>query len=161
MSSDQAKLRLKYGELQIEYEGEQAFLRDGFVEMLQQAGEVLGRLPNAPIVHQPAPLGLPEPPPINAQFEAVFSTSLHAHLKAKGADKKQVEKFLATADWLRRRGSNELNTAAVSKALAENQQSKLSNPADCLNQNVAKGFCEKTASGFFITPEGISHLGGE
>jgi hypothetical protein len=46
-------------------------------------------------------------------------------------------------------------------ALAKNHQKRLANAADCLNKNVAKGYCEKTADGFFITPDGLKHLGSE
>jgi hypothetical protein len=53
----------------------------------------------------------------------------------------------------------ELTTSAVAKALKENHQKRLANASDCLNQNTKKGFCEKSGKGFFITPEGLTHLG--
>jgi len=91
---------------------------------------------------------------------SVSTDSLATYLKAKGGDTKQLLRFLATAAWLRRRDSNaELTTGAVAKALTNHQQKGLANPADCLNKNVQKGFCEKTNSGFFITPEGWTSLG--
>lgn len=90
---------------------------------------------------------------------APFTDSLAAHIKAKGGETNQVKRFLATADWLRRKGSATLTTAAVSKALTENHQKKLSNPADCLSKNVTKGFCEKAVGGFYITPDGLKDLG--
>ena len=86
------------------------------------------------------------------------TASLASHIRAKGADGNQTLRFLVTADWLRLRGAS-LSSGAVAKALQENQQSRLANPADCLNKNVAKGFCEKTKDGFFITPEGLFELG--
>ncbi|MGJ8629052.1 MAG: hypothetical protein ACSHXB_18990 [Sulfitobacter sp.] len=52
-----------------------------------------------------------------------------------------------------------MKTAEISKSLKDNQQSKLSNPSECLNKNVGKGFCEKTSEGFFVTPEGWAELG--
>ena len=70
-------------------------------------------------------------------------------------------RFLATAAWLSKRGEQELKTGLVSKALAGNHQKKVSNPAQYLNENVSKGFCEKNAKGFFITPEGWKALGEE
>ena len=94
-----------------------------------------------------------------AATEATFTDSLAAHIKAKGGDTVQVTRFLATADWLRRRGAKALTTAAVSKALQENHQKKRRNPSDCLNLNVTKGSCEKTKDGFFITPSGLKELG--
>jgi hypothetical protein len=66
---------------------------------------------------------------------------------------------LATADWLRQKGVEPLTSGAVAKALAENQQSRLVNPSESLNKNVAKGHCEKTAGGFFVTPDGLVELG--
>ncbi len=50
---------------------------------------------------------------------------------------------MATADWLRLKGETNLKTALVGKALSDNHQKKLGNPADCLNKSVAKGHCEK------------------
>lgn len=47
----------------------------------------------------------------------------------------------------------------VSKALKDNHQKRLGNAADNLNQNIAKGFCEKTDGGFYITPDGLKSLG--
>lgn len=88
-----------------------------------------------------------------------FSGSLAAHLREKEAGNNQVKRFLATADWLRRRGNERPNTAAVVKALSDNQQGRLSNASESLNKNVAKGFCEKAADGFFITPDGLKSLG--
>lgn len=87
------------------------------------------------------------------------SVTLASHIKAKGAESNQNLRFLVTADWLRLRGAKTLNTAAVSKALLDNQQKRLGNPSECLNQNVSKGHCEKTADGFYITPEGLTALG--
>ena len=91
--------------------------------------------------------------------EAKFSTSLASHIKHLGGDKKQVRRFLAAADWLRRKGRGQIAASDVAKALLDNQQSRLANPADCLNKNVAKGFCEKVGKEFFITPEGEKELG--
>jgi hypothetical protein len=84
--------------------------------------------------------------------------SLASFLKAKKASTNQVVKFLATAYWLHKKGENSLTTALVTKALAVNRQSKLTNPAQCLNQNVGKGYCEKKGKGFFITEEGTNSL---
>lgn len=85
--------------------------------------------------------------------------SLASYLRSKGGDTVQNDRFLATAGWLSRRGQKDLTTRAVTTALRENQQKRLGNAADCLNQNVGKGFCEKASGGFFITPEGWAHLG--
>jgi hypothetical protein len=88
-----------------------------------------------------------------------FGTALATYIKEKNADGNQNKRFLVTADWLRRRGQKDLKTALVTKALSDNHQKRLSNPADCLNQNTAKGFTEKRGGSFFITPEGLKELG--
>lgn len=85
--------------------------------------------------------------------------ALVSHIKSYGGESNQTKRFLATADWLRLRGESQLATAKVSKALSDNHQKRLGNPADCLNLNVKKGFCEKQGDGFFITPDGLKDLG--
>lgn len=85
--------------------------------------------------------------------------SLASHIKSKGGESNQTMRFLATADWLRLKGEKSLKTSMIGKALQDNHQKKLANPADCLNKNVAKGFCEKAGETFFITPEGKTALG--
>ncbi len=85
--------------------------------------------------------------------------SLPSYLKSKNAASNQVMRFLATAGWLAKKGNKNLKTGDIATALKESQQSRLGNPSDTLNQNVSKGFCEKTADGFFITPEGWEKLG--
>ncbi len=88
-----------------------------------------------------------------------FSISLASYIKDKGGESNQVDRFLITANWLRLRGSKQLTTAEISKALKDNHQKKLTNPADCLKQNVSKGYCEKDGKSFYITPEGLKKLG--
>jgi hypothetical protein len=90
-----------------------------------------------------------------------FNGALASYLKAKGGETNQNKRFLVTADWLRSRGVETLSTAGVTKALSDNHQKRLGNASDCLNQNVTKGFCEKTSNGFFITPDGLKDLGYE
>lgn len=84
--------------------------------------------------------------------------TLAAFLSDKGATSNQVKRFLATAEWLHRKGKQRLQTRDVAKALQDNHQKRLGNPADCLNKNVAKGYCEKAGNEFFITPEGRQSL---
>lgn len=91
----------------------------------------------------------------------VVRGSLASHIKSKKAEKSQVLRFLVTAYWLSSRSEDSLTTTAVAKALSDHNQKRLANPADCLNQNVRKGFCEKRKDGsFFITPEGLEALDG-
>jgi hypothetical protein len=86
--------------------------------------------------------------------------TLAAFLKTKNATSNQVRKFLSTAIWLHDRDKKDrLTTGDVTKALADNQQSRLSNASDCLNQNVGKGLCEKDGKGFYVTEEGRAEIG--
>ncbi len=88
-----------------------------------------------------------------------FSKSLATYLAEKQAMSNQTLRFLATADWLRQKGVTPLSTSAVAQALKSNNQSRLSNPSDCLNKNAGKGLVEKDGKTFFITPEGLASLG--
>ena len=85
--------------------------------------------------------------------------SLAAFIKAKKGEKNQITRFLATASWLSGRSADPITASAVAKALSDNHQKRLANPADALNKNVSKGHAEKRKDGsFFITPEGLEAL---
>lgn len=89
-----------------------------------------------------------------------LSVTLASFLKQTKSKSSQVRRFLATAEWLHRSGKEALTTRDVSSALDKNRQNKLSNPADCLNKNVTKGYCEKRTGGqFYVTDEGRKSLG--
>ena len=88
----------------------------------------------------------------------IGTQTLPSFLKAKNASTVQVKKFLATAVWLEARGSNRMTTGDVTKALRDANQTKLNNAADCLNQNVSKGYCEKDGKQFFVTEDGKASL---
>ena len=85
--------------------------------------------------------------------------TLSAYLKSSSVATNQVKKFLATASWLTATGTKRPATGDITKALSDNQQGKLGNPADCLNQNVKKGFCVKEGKQFYVTEEGFASLG--
>jgi hypothetical protein len=85
--------------------------------------------------------------------------TLAAFLKMKNATSNQNRKFLSAAVWLHDRDKKDrLTTGDVTKALSDNQQSRLGNASDCLNQNVGKGFCEKDGKGFYVTEEGRAEV---
>ena len=98
---------------------------------------------------------------VDEKESAPFTASLASHLRDKKGEANQVARFLATADWLRRRnGDQTLTTALVTRSLRDNQQKRLGNPADTLNKNVKKGHCEKiSGGGFLITDDGLQALG--
>src|SRR2546423_1794791 len=66
-----------------------------------------------------------------------FNKSLASYLAEKHATANQNRRFLATADWLRQKGTTDLSSGAVAKALQSNNQKRLGNPSDCLNQNAS------------------------
>ncbi len=143
------KIEIKVGTISFSAEGEQSWLAEQLEKVLEaakSAGAIQGAVEEKSVIQ-------------NAGTKAEFTTSLGAFIKAKGGDRNQVKRFLATAGWLARRGTDTLATASVTSALSQHRQASLTNPAHCLNQNVSKGHCEKKGSGFFITPEGWSALG--
>lgn len=146
-----SKIDVSIGALSFSGEGEQAWLAEQLDKVLTAAPE---------IAREPAsiPAGA-APPNSGANVNGQFPTTLASYIKEKGGEANQVDRFLITADWLRRRGLTSLTTGAVSKALKDNQQKRLANPADCLNKNVSKGYCEKADGGFYITPDGLKKLG--
>ncbi|MYB16690.1 MAG: hypothetical protein F4X41_06605 [Chloroflexi bacterium] len=144
-----AKISLKVGDVSFEGEGGQSWLDQQVASLIDAIGS--GRIrSNNPI----APESSNEPKAADQ-----FTESLASYLRSKGGDSVQIQRFLATAAWLSKRGQSTLTTRDVSHALRENQQKRLGNAADSLNKNVSKGFCEKSSNGFFITPDGWAHLG--
>lgn len=151
-----AKIEVNVGGLGFSAEGEQEWLAEQLDKILKAAPEVVGATQAA----ASSPGGQSGSANTgSAAASGSFTETLASYIKAKKGDDNQVQRFLATADWLRRRGENPLTTRAVTSALKTNHQKKLVNPADCLNQNVAKGYCEKADGGFFITPDGLKALG--
>jgi hypothetical protein len=146
----QAKIDVKFGNISFSGEGDSAWLESQLDKLLASAFN--GTEDAAPENHHD---GAKKAPKIGGSAAG----SLASFLKAKKATGNQVRKFLATACWLMLKGEDNLTTALVTKTLTESRQSKLTNPADCLNQNVRKGHCEKKGkNGFFVTDEGTSSL---
>ncbi len=146
-----SKIDVKIGAISFAGEGDQAWLAEQLEKVLKAAPE---------ISRTPVPIGKVNPAGSGGDVAGEkFTTALAAYIREKGGEDNQVDRFLITADWLRRRGEQQLTTAAVSKALRDHHQKRLANPADSLNKNVSKGYCEKDSSGFFITPDGLRKLG--
>lgn len=146
----QSKIDVSIGDVSFSGEGEQEWLAEQLERVLKAAPHIADAKPR---------LGNSLASTSDTHTGADFKTSLASYIKEKGGDGSQVDRFLITADWLRRRGIGKLTTGAVSKALKDNQQKRLANPADCLNKNVSKGYCEKSDGGFFVTPDGLKKLG--
>lgn len=146
----QSKLEISVGNLSFSGEGEQAWLAEQLEKVLKAAPGIA----NTQTAGQPAQSGANAP-----SSGQEFAATLASYIREKGGDDNQVDRFLITADWLRRRGVPKLTTAEVSKALKNNHQKRLVNAAYCLNKNVTKGYCEKADGGFYITPDGLRKLG--
>lgn len=146
-----AKVECAAGQLQISIEGGEAWVTKQFEAVIAQVSDLTSLAVSLPSGNGKAGNdAAPDDEPVG---------SLASHIKEHGGEKSQTRRFLATADWLRRKGDKSLKTSKVSAALKGNQQKKLSNPSQSLNDNVSQGFCEKDADGFFITPDGLKELG--
>ena len=80
-------------------------------------------------------------------------------LGQKKVGKNQTKRFLATAEWLTQRGTTRPSTGDVTKAINDAHQPKMSNPSQCLINNVKSAYCEKDGKQFYVTPEGRKSLG--
>jgi hypothetical protein len=144
------KLNVSVGDISFSGEGDQGWLAEQLDKVLKAAPQIAKARPVPDDV---------VPKKGEEHRSGGFTTTLAAYIREKQGETNQVERFLITADWLRRTGSPKLSTVGVSQALKDKHQKKLSNPADCLNSNVSKGYCEKADGGFYITPDGLKHLG--
>jgi len=149
------KIEFKLGGIDFCGEGEEKWVASQLDKVLDRASELLAIAPAPPAASNGGSNGEQDPPP--AQGDA--NVSLAKFLDQKNAAKKQVERFLATAEWLSIRGTAKMSTGDVTKALKDNHQPRLANPSDCLSKNVSKGYCEKDGRKFFVTPEGRKSLG--
>lgn len=147
----EVKIQFKLGSIEFSGEGEQDWISQQLDKILQQAPQLLLIAPSSN-AGTPAN-GTAGHNPMGAD-PAIAQQPLASFLKAKNAATTQVKKFLATAVWLEAKGKSRMGTADITKALKDANQTRLSNPADCLNQNIAKGHCEKDGAQFFVTVDG-------
>jgi len=84
---------------------------------------------------------------------------LAAFLKSAKVGGNQTKLYLATAEWLHLQGKDHLRTADVTKAISDNKQGKLGNPAQCLVNNVSAGYCVREGKDFYVSPQGRQSLG--
>lgn len=151
----QAKIKFSFGGLSFSGEGEEGWLTKQLDKFLEAAPQLSSfQTPDGDPDVPPKPSGE------NLTISEKFTKALGPYIKSKGGESNQNKRFLATADWMRQRGAKNLTSTAIKKALSDNHQKKLGNPADCLNKLVGRGVCEKNTDGsFFITPEGLTELG--
>lgn len=148
----EVKIQFKLGSIEFSGEGEKEWISQQLDKILQQAPELLLVAPSP----ASAPTSLPGAAghnPMGAD-PVIAQQPLASFLKSKNATTTQVKKFLATAIWLEAKGKSRMTTADITKALKDSNQTRIGNPADCLNQNITKGHCEKDGSQFFVTVEG-------
>jgi len=138
------KIRLKVGSVEVEYEGPEAFLNKKLPELISQLREVADEVPEDTEVASPVN-------PKNVGTLASF-------LKKTSVGTNATKRFLATSEWLNLKGKKELQTSDITTALRENQQTRLGNAAQCLNNNVNSGYCEKHQKNFYVTDEGRASL---
>jgi hypothetical protein len=87
--------------------------------------------------------------------------TLASFLTSTNSKTNQTRRFLATAFWLQNAGKTNLSTTMVSKALSDAHQNRLTNPSQCLADNVKQGFCEKQGKKeFYVTDEGATEIEG-
>ncbi len=152
-----AKIEFKAGSFSFTGEGTEQWLSSELEKLLTKLPDLIKIAP-APL---PAPSGAAGGAGAATPHKPAGSPgTLASFLKAKSATTNQVKKFLATAVWLHdTTGKTRLETSDVTDALNKNNQGKLTNAAQCLNNNNAKGHAEKDGDSFYITDEGRQSLG--
>ncbi len=149
----ESKIELKIGAIEFSATGDDAWVAAQLDKLLSSAKSLVDLSP--PPAQEKGIHGNHQP---MGQDPDIAQKPLASFLKDKNATTAQVTKFLATAVWLEAKGKSRLTTADVTSALKDANQSRLGNPADCLNQNVKKGFCEKDGKQFYVTQEGKESL---
>jgi hypothetical protein len=172
------KFKIKMGAAEIEFEGNAEFLKN---EIMPTVGKILEmvasraesqnenlppdteglKLPRSTLLSNGESATILPDTKESSQNISNSIVSLPSYLKAKNAGANQNQRFLAVAAWLQKKGTENVTASVVVETLLKHKQAKLGNAPDCLNQNVRKGYCEKTESGFFVTPEGWVHLGDQ
>lgn len=150
-----AKIDIKIGAVSFAAEGSEKWLSGELDKVLAKAPELAAIAP-------------PEPAGDGSGGDGTHAKhgkkgklgSLAQFLKDKSATDNQVRKFLATAIYLHDTTRNDrISTEEVTLALKHAHQQKLTNPANCLNQNVTKGHAEMDGGSFFVTEPGRTSLG--
>lgn len=142
------KIKIKVGDVEIDYEGSETFLTGKIPEFVSKLTKICGN-------------GAADGASKNGKGKVnpTGPGPLGSFLASKDAKNSQKKRFLATAEWLHRKGKKRLKTGDVATALRDNSQTRLGNPSDCLSKNIGSGHCDKDGREFFVTDEGREHLG--
>lgn len=149
-----AKIEVQVGQFKFSGEGEQKWLAEQMDKILKSAREIIKIAPVSPPPSSDSPQAFGNQTPC-----AVTDEALPQFLQRTNATKTQVDRFLATAEWLHQKGSEMVKTGDVTQANKDAHQSRFSNTAGCLAKNASKGFCVKAGRDFYVTDEGRRHLG--
>jgi hypothetical protein len=147
-----AKIEIRLGAIDFKGEGEEKWLENQLDKILQQAPELIKVAPMDEAGKNNDTEQETDSP------KKAGTITLAKFITDKNVGANQVKRFLTTAVWLFFRGNKKPTTSDVTKALKDNHQARLSNPAESLNKNVKKGYCEKDGKQFFITPDGFKSL---
>jgi hypothetical protein len=151
----EAKIEIKVGAVSFSGEGEGKWLSEQLDKVIEKLPQLASVAPAQPSDGGGGGGGAPTHP-----IKKGNVGTLAAFLTGKKATSNR-RKFLATALWLHdSTGNPRITTGEVKQALKNNSQGKLANASSSLNDNVAKGWCEKDgASGFFVTDPGRTEIG--
>jgi len=151
-----AKIEFTLGSITFSGEGEETWVSDQLDKILEKASDLIKIVPETQAISQPAATVSEQVSKLSD--DTISSQTLPNFFRAKDVPKSGFKKFLATAIWLHAKGFNKLSTGDVTKALSDSNQTRLSNPSDCLSKNISKGFIEKDGKQFFVTDEGKAFL---
>lgn len=139
------KVRIKIGDIEVEYEGPEDFLDKKLLDLINKLLKIAEQ---APVTLYAKPQGT---------REAIVP--LASFIEKKSVKNPQWKRFLATSEWLHLKDLKRIEVKDVTKALRDNNQIRIGNPSDCLGINISKGYCERDGSKFYVTQEGRKFLG--
>jgi len=145
--TDITKITIKIGNVEFSGEGKEAWLEKQLDKILKELKSSITD-------------SITEPKEADLPSKELNSKTLASFLGEKNAKSNQNRKFLATSTFLQEvKKIKPIKPADVTKALKDANQARLGNPSDTLNQNIGKGFCERSDGGFFVTEDGYRELG--
>jgi NADH pyrophosphatase NudC (nudix superfamily) len=152
-----AKVNFSIGTISFSGEGEETWVATQLDKILEKVPELVRIVPQSQNTESGVQQQRHKEASINPS-EGIATKTLASFLKEKNATSNQNKKFLTTSLWLEAKGKKRVTTTDVTKALKDNNQSKLTNASEALNQNVSKGYCEKDGKEFYVTDEGKASL---
>jgi len=152
------KIELSIGDISFVGEGEQTWVAEQLDKIMEKAPELTKMIPKKKKVSQSDTTAEHQSEGESASDTTIPQKTLPSFLSDKKAKSNQTIKFLATAIWLHTKGNKRLKTGDVASALSNANQTRLSNPSNCLASNIKKGFIEKEGSEFFVTDDGKASL---